>query len=250
MKNVLEGQVILITGASSGLGLELARQLSEHSVQLLLVSEKEAQLHAATKQLPGTVHRFVCDIAELDQVERLFGQISQQFDHLDIIVNNAGIWTDNDIETHDPSRRRLAFLVNALGPIQVTQNALPLLRQSRRAQIINVISTAGASDTEAGDNTGWLTYGATKWAMRGYTKDLTKALAPEGIKVTGFFPAGFESDLYENAGRESQNHYAPWMMRTEDVAEALVFAITRPPDVQVEGLLFTKRPQPGIAKTK
>jgi NAD(P)-dependent dehydrogenase (short-subunit alcohol dehydrogenase family) len=118
---------------------------------------------------------------------------------------------------------------------------LPLLRKSRKPQIINVISTSAVSDSTSGDNTGWLTYGASKWAVRGFTKDLTKLLAPEGIKVTGFFPGGFESNLYESAGsRKSQNHNAPWMMRTTDVAEALVFAMTRPRDVQVEGLTLTK----------
>jgi 3alpha(or 20beta)-hydroxysteroid dehydrogenase len=242
VRNALSGQTILITGAGSGLGLELARQLSERSVQLLLVDVNEAKLKSEATKLAGAVHAFTCDVTDLDQVAHLFDQVKKQSGQLDILVNSAGIWTDNDLEERDPARRRQAFLVNSLGPIQVTEAALPLLRLSRRPQIINVISTGGASDTPAGDNTGWLTYGATKWAMRGYTKDLSKLLEPEGIKVTGFFPAGFESNLYENAGsRKSQNHNAPWMMRTEDVAEALIFAMTRPPDVQVEALLLTKR---------
>jgi ribitol 2-dehydrogenase len=111
--------------------------------------------------------------------------------------------------------------------------------------VLNVISASGFNDTESADNRRWSTYGATKAALAGYNTTLTRQLAPEGIKVSGVFPGGFESDLYESAGTVEEHHDAFWMMRTEDVAEVVVFVLTRPPDVNVERLLVTKQfPQP------
>lgn len=249
---MLQDRSVLITGAAAGLGLELARQLAPLGCTLALLDVDAATLeHARSEIAAGSsanVHAFACDISDLSQVKETFARIEREFGRVDVLVNNAGIFTDDEIEQRDPERRRTAFLVNALGPIQVTHAALPLLRRSADgAHIVNVISASGAGDTEAADNRRWSTYGATKSALAGYTTTLTRQLAPEGIKVSGVFPGGFESDLYESAGTVEEHHDAFWMMRTADVAEILVFVLTRPRDVNVERLLVTKQFAPADA---
>jgi NAD(P)-dependent dehydrogenase (short-subunit alcohol dehydrogenase family) len=138
-------------------------------------------------------------------------QLLQWSPQVDVLVNNAGVWTDNDLELTDPARRQLAVDTNLLGHLQVTGELLPVLRQQGSGHILNVISTSGDALTPSGDNTAWLTYGATKWGMTGFTKGLRESLIGSGIKVSGFFPGGIDTNLYENAQRPGENHHQPWI---------------------------------------
>ena len=242
----LQGQHVLITGAASGLGRELARQLVAHGPRLLLLDRDGDGVARLAAELTDA-EALTCDITDLDQVAATFADIEQRHGHLDVLVNNAGVWTDNVIDARDPQRRREVLLVNALGPMQVTDAALPLLRRSSEvAQVVNVVSASAATNTQSNDNRRWITYGASKSALAGFTTTLTAQLAPEGIKVCGIFPGGFESDMYEAADSSEEQHDAVWMMGTAAVAEIVVFALTRPPDVQVERLLVTKRFPPAV----
>jgi short-subunit dehydrogenase len=129
--------------------------------------------------------------------------------------------------------------VNAIGTIEVTKAFEPTFRSQNEGHILTVISTSGTNDTSSGDNTRWQTYGASKWALAGFTRAFKDSLEDTNIKVTGFYPGGFESNLYENAKREDA-HNQPWMMQPNDVADALIFCLTRPADMVVEKLVVTK----------
>lgn len=155
------------------------------------------------------------------------------------MVNNAGIWTDEFLEKENPQLRKTALETNVLGNIQFTYEVLPIFQQKNQGHIFNVISTSGANDTPSGDNSLWKTYGASKWAMTGFTKALRDSLNETKIKVTAFHPGGFDSMLYEKAKRPNP-HNQPWMMKTDDIADIVVFTLTRPDDVLVERLVVSK----------
>jgi NADP-dependent 3-hydroxy acid dehydrogenase YdfG len=175
----------------------------------------------------------------LDEVKKTVSSILKDFKSIDILINNAGIWTDEELEEKNPELRKIVLETNALGNIQFTYEVLPHFQKKNAGYIFNVISTAGASDTPAGNNVLWKTYGASKWAMTGFTKALREGLQGTKIKVTAFHPAGFESMLYEKAKRLNA-HKQPWMMKTDDVAEVVVFALTRPDDVMMEKIFVNK----------
>lgn len=233
----LKNKIIVITGASSGLGAVLAEKVAEEGAHVVLVSRNEDELKKIQEKTKG--HIFVCDISDLEQVKKTIDEIIQKFGIVDILVNNAGIWTDNEMEQTHPERREEALKTNALGTIQFTETLLPHLQKQKIAHIFNIISTSGDVETPAGDNRYWRTYGATKWAMSGYTKSLRDALQGTKIKVSGFFPGGFDSNLYEHAQKENA-HNQPWMMQTSDIADIIVFCLTRPSDVLIEKLVVTK----------
>ncbi len=238
----LKDTVIVITGASSGLGKTLALLLAKEGAKLALVARSQKNLQQLKKEIiqsGGIAELFVCDIQDVAQVKKTIKAVIQTFQTIDILINNAGIWTDNSLEEKHPERRKIAFDTNALGSIQCTYEVLPLFKKNNAGYIFNVISTAGASDTPAGDNSFWLTYGATKWALTGFTKDLRTSLQKTSIKVSSFFPGGFESNLYESAAID-QSHNQPWMMKTADIAEIILFALTRPSDVLMEKIVVTK----------
>lgn len=238
----LKDKVIIITGASQGLGEALAYKVAEEGAKVALVARSKNLLEKIQQKIiaqNGTAEIFVCDIRDLAAVKKTVTQILKKFGQIDILVNNAGIWTDNDLEKVDPSRRQDAFNTNALGNIQFTYEVLPYFQKKNSGYVFNVISSAGTADIPASDNRFWQTYGATKWAMTGFTKALRDSVTGTKIKVTGFFPGGFESNLYETAGRPDP-HQQFWMMKTEDVADTILFALTRPEDVLIEKLVVTK----------
>jgi short-subunit dehydrogenase len=235
----MKNKVIVITGASEGLGKCVAGKLAASGATVALVAHEESGLRQAATEIGANAHTYLCDVSSPEHIQQTTRKILDELGHIDILINNAGVWTDEEIEKTNPAQRRKVFEVNALGTIEFTKALEPYFKEQKSGHILNVISTAGTSDTSSGDNTRWQTYGASKWALAGFTRALKDSLEGTGVKVTGFYPGGFESNLYESAGR-SDAHNQPWMMRTEDVAEALIFCLTRPADVLVEKLVVTK----------
>jgi NADP-dependent 3-hydroxy acid dehydrogenase YdfG len=235
----MKDKIIVITGASEGLGRVVALKLAAEGAALALVAHNEPELHQLAATIGAQAHAYVCDVSLADQVRQTAQKIVKDLGSIDILINNAGIWTDEKLEKTDPDRRKRALEVNTLGTIEFTKAFEPIFREQNEGQVLNVISTAGSNDTSSGDNSTWQTYGASKWALAGFTRAFKDSLVGTNIKVTGFYPGGFDSNLYENANK-TDIHEQPWMMQTEDVADALIFCLTRPADVVVEKLVVTK----------
>lgn len=236
----MQNKTIVITGASEGLGKAVARKLGVEGASIILVAQNEDKLLQTANEIGENAHPYVCDISNPQEVRQTVAKIVADFGQIDILVNNAGLWTDEELEKSDPDRRKRVLEVNAIGTIEVTKAFEPTFRTQNEGQILNVISTSGTNDTSSGDNTRWQTYGASKWALAGFTRAFKDSLDGTNIKVTGFYPGGFESNLYENAEREDA-HNQPWMMQVNDVADALIFCLTRPADMVVEKLVVTKQ---------
>ncbi|MDE2026888.1 MAG: SDR family oxidoreductase [Patescibacteria group bacterium] len=238
----LQNKVAVITGASQGLGKALAEKLANEGARVVLVARSVDKLQKITSDLQKKqLHArfFACDITDRAQITHTVQQILQQEKTIDILINNAGVWTDNEIEKTYPEKRREAFDTNALGTIEFTQAILPHFKEKNSGYIFTVISTSGIPDSVASDNAFWSSYAATKWALTGFTNALRSELAKTHIKVTGFFPGGIDTNLYENAGKPNAHNQA-WMMKSEDIAEIVAFALTRPIDVLLEKIVVTK----------
>lgn len=237
----LENKVAIITGAGQGLGEALAYRVAgmQGRVALVDISDKALQVKSNIEGQGGVAEYFKCDVRDVDQIQQTVAEVKRQFGGIDILVNNAGIWTDELLEKERPFLRKLAFDVNTLGTIEFTKAVLPTFEQQGYGHVINIISVAGIPDTVASSNRKAHTYGASKWAVTGYTNALQEAVAGTGIKVTALFPGGMDTNLYENAGKESA-HNQPWMMNVGDVVEAIEFILTRPKDVLIEKLVIRK----------
>lgn len=238
----LKDKVVVITGAGSGLGREIALKAADEGASIALVARSENELKEAQEQIKkkgGRVKYFVCDVKEFQEIKNTVAKIFKEFGRIDILVNNAGIWTDEEIEKDKPEKRKEALETNALGNINFIYEVLPHFKEKSEGYIFNVISTAGIGDIPSGNNVPWKTYGASKWAMTGFTKALRDDLKDTKIKVTGFHPGGFDSMLYEKAKRPNA-HNQPWMMKVADVADIVIFALTRPSDVLMERIIVAK----------
>lgn len=235
----MQDKTVIITGASEGLGKSVATKLASDGASVILVAQNQDKLNGVVEAIGDRAHAYVCDVSLPQQVRDTAQKILTDFDRIDVLINCAGIWTDEELEKTNPDRRKKVLEVNTLGTIEFTKALEATFRKQNSGHVLNVISTSGNFDTSSGDNSLWQTYGASKWALSGFTRAFKDSLDGTNIKVTGFYPGGFESSLYENADRPDP-HNQPWMMKTEDVADALIFCLTRPVDVMVEKLIITK----------
>jgi len=232
---MVKDKVIIITGASQGLGKELSYQLAKLGAKLALVSRTKEDLDKVKEEIinsDAVAESFVCDVTDQQQVNKIVLEIEKNFGPINILVNGAGIWTTDELEEKRPELIEQSFKVNSMGPIYFIKAILPLFKKRNKGHILNVISKAG---TDTPDIKDYPTYSATKWAVTGYTKALAYALAGTKIKVSAFYPGGFESNIFETAG-EKDAHNQPWMMRTEDVAKAIVYMLDTPEDLHVKAI--------------
>ncbi|MFA6007544.1 MAG: SDR family oxidoreductase [Candidatus Shapirobacteria bacterium] len=236
----MKDKVIVITGASSGLGKELSLQVSKLGAKVALVARRENLLKELKEKVlneGGSAEYFVCDVTDFNQVKESVKNILEKFGKIDILVNGAGIYTDDEHEKIYPELIEKAFKVNSVGPIYFIKAVLPIMKKNNYGHIFNVISQAGL---DVFDNKDWPTYTATKWAMTGYTKALQNQMLGTKVKVTGFYPYGFESNIFETLGEEKEKaHNQSWMMRVEDVAKTVVYALSQPDDLLIQAIGMT-----------
>ena len=195
-------QVALITGASKGLGLEIARQLGQQGIRVVLgARQNKAEAPAASLREAGLdAHAVQLDVTSAADIAALPAYFQQQFGRLDILVNNAGVQYDFDEPDGQVSvdSLRRTFEANVFGPYAITQALLPLLRQSPAGRIINHSSILGSLTTiSEGQGGSWATpgYTASKAALNMLTVVAAQQLADTNIKVNAAHPGWVATDL-------------------------------------------------------
>jgi len=185
----------LITGAARGLGLAMTRDLLGRGFQVsALVRQESAALGELRARFGERLNVHEGDVTDEQSVRRIFGAVAQRHDSLDAIINNAVTYLDHGrpaIETIDLAICARTFEVNAVAPLRVIQQGLPLLRQGRRKLVVNVSSEAGS----IGDcrRTAEYAYCMSKSALNMGSKLLQNHLQAEGIKVLVLHPGWFNS---------------------------------------------------------
>lgn len=184
---------MLVTGASSGIGLETARAFAKDGAQLVLAARRIERLESLASELRGqgtSVLAIACDVTVPKQVDALFDRIAREHGGLDVLVNNAGVGLFGPFEKLDDSLWQRVFEVNVFGLARVTRAALPLLRRRKGARIINVSSVLGHRGLPLMSG-----YGASKAAVNSLTESLRTELAPEGIHVLLVSPGVTETEF-------------------------------------------------------
>jgi 3-oxoacyl-[acyl-carrier protein] reductase len=215
--SMLEGKVALVTGASRGIGAAVAHALASEGVRLGLASRSGADLG-----LEAVVAR-PCDVRDPGAIRTLVEETADRFGGLDIAIVNAGVGAYGPfLELPDEDLEEMVN-VNVKGALYTLRAALPHLMRSEAADVVTVASEAGRRGLpfEA-------VYCASKFAQVGLTRALDHELRPHGIRCTNVCPGGVATDFAMGHGRTADMPELTGMMTADDVAEAVLFVLSRP----------------------
>ena len=221
----LKGKVVLITGASSGFGMDAARLFAYEGCSVVLAArriDRLQELAASIQAQGGEAFAVPVDVADREEIEIMVDTVLDIYDRIDILFNNAGFgrlaWLENMSAERDIE---MQIAVNLLGVIQVSHAVLPGMLKRRSGHIINMSSVAGwiAPPT-------YTVYSASKYGVRGFTDALRREVQPFGVDVSGIYPGPAKTEFGEHTGdhpmRTSPLRRYFHSMTSEEVAERVV----------------------------
>ena len=220
----LNDKVIVVTGASAGLGLAFARLLIAKGAQVFGLSRRRETLEAIRDELGERFHPLPCDVTDEVQVKMAFEAVEREAGRLDVLVNNAGLGKFGPVDAMPSEHWTVQMETNLGGVFRCTREAVPLMkRQNARdgfgGHIVNIASIAGLIG-----NPQLSAYNATKFGLRGFSEALMKELRSDGIKVTCICPGSVGTNFADIAGTRG----AANPMRAEDIAATVAHVLEGP----------------------
>ena len=229
----LEGKVALVTGASRGIGCAIARALLDEGAHTFLVSRRREavrKLAAAWNAAGGRAEALSADVTREREVYGLIARVKKRSGRLDILINNAGVFTYKPFEKTTLEDWRSNIDTNLTGTFLCTRAALPLLKRKRGGHILNIISVAGR---EAYENCS--AYCASKFGALGLSRVLAEELRPFGIRVTAILPGPVRTKMIQKLGLRVPKGR---ILEPEDVARTVVEALTQPQRASLEEIVL------------
>lgn len=199
----MASQIALVTGGNKGIGFAICQGLVASGFEVILAARSLNKAKQAVEQFSSSkVYPIELDVTNDSSIHSAAENIRDQFSHLDVLINNAGIYPDQGVNilTVDRDLLNLTMNTNAFGPIQIIQEFLPLLEKAPAARIINVSSGNGALD---GIDANVPSYSLSKLALNGATILLAAALHSKGIAVYAMCPGWVRTDMGGNAAPRS-----------------------------------------------
>jgi 3-oxoacyl-[acyl-carrier protein] reductase len=213
----IEGRTAFVTGASAGIGAATGRALAAAGANVVLASRRGDDLG-----IDGALAQ-PCDVRDPAQLEALAGAAVERFGGLDIVVANAGVGAYGNFLDLDPEHLEEMVDINVKGTLYTVRATLPHLLESDAADLVVVASIAGQRGPE-----GEAVYAATKFAQVGFMRALDHELWKRGVRCSTLCPGGVETDFAMGRGRTPEDPDLPGFMRPEEVADAVLHALTRP----------------------
>ena len=198
-----ENLVAVITGSASGLGLAIAKKLSQYNINLALLDKNKALMLQQLPQIQGDYKFFEVDVTKEDEVKTAIDDVVQYFGGVHILINSAGITGITNLKSHevDTANLQLVFNINFIGSFLTAKYVLPHMLTNNYGRILHIASIAGKDG-----NAGMLAYSASKAAVIAMTKVQGKEYAETGITINALAPAVIQTALVE-AMPESQVKY-------------------------------------------
>ena len=235
MNTSLEGQVAIVTGASQGIGLACATALSAAGAHVVLVSRSASRLADAARSLPGRTAVLPADVGDPAAGEAAVSLALEQFGRLDLVLPNAGVYVGGDLVDTDPSVIKQLVDTNIGGVMSLVRAALPHLVTQGRGDVLVTSSVAGHQDI-------WWepVYSASKHAVTSFVHSVRRQLTGTGVRMGAIAPGVVLNDIWgfgQDPGAVQREVDAGRGITSEDVADAIMFMLTRPRHVTIRDLV-------------
>jgi NAD(P)-dependent dehydrogenase (short-subunit alcohol dehydrogenase family) len=234
----------IVTGASSGIGLAIARVLGEEGYRMTIAARRPEKLEAAAEDLTAAgfeLQAIAANVADEADIQRVVGAHRDRYGRLDVLVNNAGVGVGQPVGEIATKRLDMQLDINLRAIVIFYRECVAMLREAgaehRNALVVNTSSISG----KRGE--GWLSvYSATKHAVVGFTEAMNKEISNEGIKSTALCPAFVDTPMTDFA---KEHVPAEEMIRPDDIAESVRFLLRLSPACVIPEIMFV-RPGEGL----
>jgi len=241
MENNIQGKVVVITGASSGLGEATAKLLSAQGAIVVLAArrtERIDKLAADIKEKGGKALAITTDVTDVEQVRKLVDKTVNEFGRIDVMINNAGLMQQSPLDSGKIEEWNNMIDLNIKGVLYGISAVLPVMQKQKSGHIINVSSVAGHKVTPAGS-----VYCATKFAVLAISEGLRQEVKPYNLRTTVISPGAVDTELpghitHEASAKGIQGFYKQTAVPADSFARAVAFAISQPEDIDINEIFY------------
>lgn len=207
----LKKKVVVITGGTKGFGRALAELFLKEKAKVVICSHNKEDVEKVAEEI-GVIGVYA-DVTKEEELTNLAKETIEKFGHIDIWVNNAGIWMTGLAEEHDMTEVERMFEINVIGAINGSRVALRVMKEANFGTIINILSRA-ALDGRPGISL----YAASKWALNGFTKSIREEVKDTNISVLSVFPGGMKTGIF---GKDQPSNWSDFMDVTKAGAKVI-----------------------------
>lgn len=241
MSDNIKGKVIVITGASSGLGEAAAKHLSAQGATVVLGARRIDRINALAQEMTnkgGKAFAMATDVTKMEQVKALVDAAVKNFGRIDVIINNAGLMPQSTLNRYRIDDWNNMIDVNIKGVLYGIAAALPYMEQQKSGHIINVSSVAGHKVRPGG-----VVYSATKHAVRVISEGLRQEVKQFNIRTTIISPGAVDTELPNSitepdVASNMKKFYADTAIPADSFARVVAFAISQPEDMDINEILY------------
>lgn len=228
-------RVAIVTGASRGIGRAVARTFACAGARVVMIARGADVLRREAEPLDALA--IACDVTDPAAVDAALRRVRAERGEPSIVVNNAGIFHLAPVEATTPDSLRQTLEVNLVAPFLLTRAALPAMRAARGGDVVTIGSIADRATFPEN-----AAYAASKFGARAVHQVLREELRGSGVRCTLVSPGPVDTSLWDPVRPDERDGFTPRarMLRAEAVAEAVLFAVTRPPDVNVDELRLSR----------
>jgi NAD(P)-dependent dehydrogenase (short-subunit alcohol dehydrogenase family) len=231
MAGQLDGKVAIVTGASRGIGRAISVALAQEAATVVLAARSIQQLQQTAERIikaGGSAHIVHVELTEEDSIRNLVKVTAAKLGRLDILVNNAGVTHSAPLEETLTEDWQRCISINSRAPFILCREALPLLKKSDAAHIVNIASVVGVKGYPLQS-----AYTASKHALRGMTMSLAEELKGSNIRVHLLCPGGVDTDMVDNVRPDIAKDE---LIKPEEIAELVLYLVTHKGNAVVDEL--------------
>jgi ribitol 2-dehydrogenase len=240
METSLDGKVVIVTGASSGIGRATALAISRQGARVVLAARDREALDLTSKSVKGDYLIVAMDSTQPDDAQKLVDASLHKFGTIDVLVANAGIYVAGDIASGDPDAWDKLIATNVSGPFRLIRAVLPHMLERGTGDIVVTSSVSGHQAIQ------WEpVYSASKHAVQAFVHGLRRQVGSQGVRVGAIAPGIVLNELWQRTFEDPLDVMLERGdgLASDDVADAIIFMLTRPRHVTVRDLVILPRSQ-------